>query len=77
MTSYNNSKREKAKAKIDAQHIDNFIITEYEIVELNNKPFKIMSDLNKDRILDYVVLLVNKENNKDYSNAKIITVSIF
>ncbi|MFC7444780.1 hypothetical protein [Mesoflavibacter profundi] len=68
---------QKEKTEIKMQNINDFIPSGFEIVESGNELNKIMSDLNKDGISDYVVLLASGKNNKDYSNSKNVRLAIF
>lgn len=77
--SCNNAEKsaQKAKTEIKTQHVADFIPDGFEIVAYENTPFKIMRDLNKDGVPDYIVLLASGEHTEDYSNAEIVKVSIF
>lgn len=68
---------QKEKAEIKMQNINDFIPSGFEIVESGNELNTVMSDLNKDSIPDYVVLLASGKNNKDYSNSKNVRLAIF
>jgi len=65
------------REKIKMQNINDFIPDGFEIVKSGNDLNKIISDLNKDGILDYVVLLASGRHSQDYSNSKNVRLAVF
>lgn len=82
LTSCHNSKKEnkivtEQKPEQKIKTINDFIPNGFEIAKSGNVPHQEIADLNNDGIFDYIILLASGINDNDYSNSKIIKLTIF